>query len=80
MFRVFTLLLLTAGELLTDLDAEVIANELASRYIPYLGEEILLDTEIIASEISTPWWSTPNEIRTSCSDAVFLAIREPNVG
>lgn len=52
MFRVFTLLLLTAGELLADLDAEEIANELASRYIPYLGEEILLDTEIIASELS----------------------------
>lgn len=44
MFRVLTLLLLTAGELLADLDAEGIANKLASRYIPYVGEEILLAT------------------------------------
>ena len=79
MFRVLTLLLLAAGELLADLDAEGIANELASRYIPYVGEEILLGTQILASELPTPRWSTPDEIRTSCPDAVFLAVREPNV-
>lgn len=55
MFRALTLLLLTAGELLADPDAEGIANELASRYIPYVGEEILLGRQVLASQLPTPW-------------------------
>ena len=79
MFRVLTLLLLSTGELLADLDVEGIANELASRYIPYIGEEIVLNAESLATQYTKSWWSTPEEIRTSYPGALFLAIREPNV-
>ena len=75
MFRVLTLLLLLAGELLADL----VSNEIASRYIPYVNEEIYLNTELLASQYQKSRCSTHSNIRPSYRDAFPLALGGSNV-
>ena len=75
MFRVLTLLLLLAGELLADL----VSNEIASRYIPYVNEEIYLNTELLASQYQKSRCSTHSNIRPSYRDAFPLTLGGSNV-
>ena len=75
MFRVLTLLLLLAGELLADL----VSNEIASRYIPYVDEEIFLNTELLASKYQKSRFSTYSNIRSSYRDAFLLTLGGSNV-
>ena len=78
MFRAYTLLLVLVGVLHAGLVPKEITGQLAKRYIPYVFEAITF-TDNPVLQYTDPWWSTPEEIRSSCPDAVFLAIRKPNV-
>ena len=75
MFRVLTLLLLLAEELLADL----VSNEIASRYITYVDEEIFLNTELLDSQYQKSRCSTYPNILSSCRDAFPLTLGGFNV-
>lgn len=64
-FQALTCLSLLSGALSAQSTPEQIAYQLSTRYTPYADGAAVIDPELLASQPTDVWWSTPEAIRSS---------------